>query len=121
MDHDSLQPIIITNRRRRPRRRWRIGRWLWRVAGVAAVAGLAVLVVSKAAQPYAMRHRQKLETLRLNQALAQAREQNTALKHQIQLLQSGAGMELEARRLGYIQPGEVPLQISFAPAARKPG
>jgi cell division protein FtsB len=120
--HDPLQPIIISNKRtrrriRRPRRKWPIGRWVWRigVGGVALTLGAAIVTVL--AEPYAMRYRQKQETRDLQNQLAAARAENRALAHQMEQLKSGRGWEIEARRLGYIRKGEIPIQIIYTPAA----
>ena len=115
MANDPLQPIIISSRRRkrRPRRRFlRIGPWVWRATIGALVLGVGGTLVMRAIEPYTMRHRLKQESARIRQSLAQAKEENHALKHQIDLLESGAGLELEARRLGYIRKGEIPLKVT---------
>ena len=115
MEKDPLQPIIIPTQRRhrRRKRRVRLGPWLWR-AGIAAVfLGVMGVVLSRAFEPYSMRYRQKKETRALLEQLADLNEQNHSLKRQIENLRSGVGLEQEARRLGYIRKGEVPLQITF--------
>ncbi|MBW3624881.1 MAG: septum formation initiator family protein [Armatimonadetes bacterium] len=115
MDHDPLQPIIISNRRRRrPKRRpMKLGPWVLRAGVMAVGLGIAGLFLAQAFEPYTMRHRQKQETRQLLDELADAREQNKSLNRQIRMLRSGAGLDLEARRLGYIRKGEIPLQITY--------
>jgi cell division protein FtsB len=115
---DALQPIIITNRKRRKRRRLRLGPFFWRA--LLLVAGIAVLGTGahRFVAPFTMRHRQKQETAHIRQALAQAEEENRLLKHQIQMLKSGKGLEMEARKLGYVRKGEIPLLITPASEAK---
>jgi cell division protein FtsB len=121
VENDPLQPIIITNRRRRrrPKRRLRVGPWLMR-AGLAALAlGVSGFLLSRAFQPYTMRYRQVRQTRILLRELAEAKEQNRELQRKIGMLRSGEGLETEARKLGYIRKGEIPLQITFeAPSAK---
>lgn len=116
MDHDPLQPIIITSkhrRRRKAKRRVRLGPWIWRAALGAVVLGATGTLVTQAFQPYSMRYRQKQETREMLQQLAEVKEENRLLKLQIQNLRSGVGLEPEARKLGYIREGEVPLLITY--------
>jgi cell division protein FtsB len=117
VDRDDLEPIILTNkrRRRRARRRMRLrlGPWVWRAGLAAVLLGVFGLFLARALEPYAMRFRQKQETRQLNRELAEATELNKQLKRQIQMLQSGQGLEVEARKLGYVRQGEIPLQVTL--------
>jgi cell division protein FtsB len=114
--NDPLQPIIITRdpRRRRPRRKLRIGVWAWRVGLCTLAIAVGSSLLLRATEPYSMRHRQKQDTAELLKSLADAQEQNRSLKRQIEMMRSGQGLEIEARKLGYVKKGEIPLQISFA-------
>jgi cell division protein FtsB len=52
---------------------------------------------------------QKSRLAELRERLNRAERQQKLLLHQIRLLQTPAGLEIEARSLGYIKPGEVPI------------
>jgi cell division protein FtsB len=123
MSADPLEPIIITNRmNRRPprRRRVRIGPWVWRAGLGAVILGVGGTLLTQAVEPYTMRHQQKLETSRLKQSLADAKAEHASLVRETELMKKGPGLEMEARRLGYIRQGEIPLQISIAPEPKQP-
>jgi cell division protein FtsB len=118
VSYEPLQPIIIKNEmrpRRRSKRRKKIGPALWRIGVYLVMGGITGTFFTKTLSPYAMRIRQKHETARLESQLNQAIEENKALKRQVKRLQSGEGLELEARRLGYVRAGEIPLQVIAPP------
>ena len=122
MPRDPLQPMIITTRRKRPRRRVRIRvlRLFGRAALYAAFVASAAAILSWIASPYALERHQKEETSNLNRDLARTKEENRSLKHRIELLRSGEGLEEEARRLGYVKKGEIPIRVTIIdPPARK--
>jgi cell division protein FtsB len=52
---------------------------------------------------------QKSRLAELRERLNRAERQQKLLLHQIRLLQTPAGLEIEARNLGYIKPGEIPI------------
>jgi cell division protein FtsB len=91
---------------------------MWRVGICSLVLGLGSAAVVHGFQPYAMRHQQKRETAQLVQSLNDALEQNRTLKRQIESLRVGQGLEIAARKLGYVRKGEIPLQISIASTAK---
>jgi cell division protein FtsB len=114
----------IANRRgrhrpARPKRPRRIlGLWA-RVILLAAVIAvslfLAVCVVLKAVKPYqeASRQRTQLaETLHQSGTLA---AENTELERRIAYLKTSDGVASEARRMGYLRPGEYPIVVEGIP------
>jgi hypothetical protein len=51
------------------------------------------------------------ENARIERRLLQVQQENQRLRREAQALQTPHGMEREARRLGYLRPGEVPLIV----------
>ena len=120
MERDPLEPMIVRShrhRRRQKRRvRVRLGKWVGRATLAAALLGVSGVIVARAVEPYTMRYRQTQETRKIRRDLEAAQAQNMELKRQIEMLRSGIGLELEARKLGYIKKGEIPLQITIEEA-----
>lgn len=101
-----------TARPKRPRRI--LGMWA-RVALSVAVIAVSVLaavgLVLKAVKPYQEASRQRVQladTLRQSDILA---AQNTQLERRIAYLKTPDGVASEARRLGYLKPGEYPIVV----------
>jgi len=81
------------------------------VAVIAISLFLAVGLVLKAVKPYQEASRQRIqlaETLRQSDALA---AQNTQLERRIAYLKTTDGVASEARRMGYLKPGEYPIVV----------
>jgi DNA repair exonuclease SbcCD ATPase subunit len=51
------------------------------------------------------------ENARIERRLLEVQQENQRLRREAQALQTPNGMEREARRLGYLRPGEVPLIV----------
>lgn len=125
-------------RSKRPRRI--LGLWAratLSVGIIAVSAFLAVCLVAKAAKPYQEASQQRIqlaETHRQSETLA---EQNVQLERRIAYLRTSGGIASEARRMGYLRPGEYPIVVeglkgqsdlgetqsetgSFAPSALQP-
>lgn len=79
---------------------------------VAAIAALTVFaVLRKTVRPILLCHRERTEVIRLENQLADLRRENRALETRRRYLESPAGAETEARKLGYVRPGEVSVII----------
>ena len=85
-------------------------------AGVIAVSVfLAACLVLKAVKPYQEVGRQRAqlaETLRQSEVLS---AQNTQLERRIAYLRTSDGVASEARRMGYLRPGEYPIVVEGLP------
>ncbi|MGC8833927.1 MAG: FtsB family cell division protein [Armatimonadota bacterium] len=73
--------------------------------GLLAVC--AVLIFCS--EPFRLLQKQKSQLIELRERLDRAEKRQKLLLHQIRLLQTPAGLEIEARNLGYIKPGEIPI------------
>ena len=114
-------PDELTARRRtlRPKRPRRIlGMWArvgLSVAIIAVSLFFAVCLVAKAVKPYREVSRQRVqlaETLHQSDVLA---AQNMQLEHRIAYLKTSGGIASEARRMGYLRPGEYPIVVEGLP------
>lgn len=102
-------------RKRRPapegsrRRRRRVPVWLkvfW--VAVAVVVALALFaVVRKTLRPVRLCYRERAEMRQQEIRLAELKRENLNMREKRRYLQSPAGAETEARKLGYVRPGEV--------------
>ena len=99
----------------RPKRPRRIpGMWARAGLSVAIIAVslfFAVCLVAKAIKPYREASRQKAQlaqTLHQSDLLA---GQNTQLERRVAYLRTPDGVASEARRMGYLRPGEYPLVV----------
>lgn len=111
------ESIDRRTRRRKPRgKRPRRILGLWARAalsvGIIAVSVfLAVCLVAKAAKPYREASRQRVqlaETHRQSQMLA---TQNIQLERRVVYLRTPGGVASEARRMGFLRPGEYPIVV----------
>lgn len=106
-----------TYRRRpyRPRRRPSRLAKSARVLAVLAVACVCILLVKaavmKAARPYVISYGESKESTEIQQQIDAATSENKALREQIAFLSTNKGKEIEARKLGWVKPGEVSLLI----------
>ena len=101
-----------TVRPKRPRRI--LGIWARAALSVAVIAVsvfVAVGIVLKAVKPYQEASRQRVqlaETQRQSGAIA---AQNAQLERRIAYLRTPDGVASEARRMGYLKPGEYPIVV----------
>ena len=99
-------------RAKRPRRI--LGLWARAALSVGLIAVtvfLAVCLVAKAVKPYREASRQRVqlaETRRQSDLLA---AQNVHLERRIAYLRTSGGIASEARRMGYLRPGEYPIVV----------
>lgn len=97
---------------RRPRRI--LGLWarLTLLAIFIGVLGLAIFgLVTKAIRPYREAGAQKGQMSITRRQIADIDRQNDALRRRIAYLQTDAGKTTEARKMGYVKPGEIPIVI----------
>lgn len=88
---------------------------LGRVAGIA-VAGAALLfgcymVGVKASKPYVISYRESKDIVSIKREISEAEAENRALKGQIGYLKTDRGKVAEARKLGFVKPGEISLVV----------
>ena len=102
----------LTPRLKRPRRI--LGMWARASLSVAIIAVsvfFAVCLVAKAVKPYREASRQKAQlaqTLHQSDLLA---AQNSQLERRVAYLRTPDGVASEARRMGYLRPGEYPIVV----------
>lgn len=115
-------PIVAPLAGRVKRRRWRTagslalrtrgGRpWAWTLlwGGLALAASLRLITI--ALDPILATYHSTIEIRTLEAEFETARRSNEHLRRQIAYLNSRAGIEEEARRLGWVRAGELPLRI----------
>lgn len=78
------------------------------VAGVILGVGA---VVSKAAKPYVVGYTEGREIAEVRQQIADEKARRDDLKQQIRYVRTPAGMEVEARKLGWVKEGEVAVVV----------
>ena len=113
---DEFTPRRTTARRRMRAKRPRPILGLWARAAlsvglIAVTVFLAVCLVAKAVKPYREARQQRVqlaETRRQSDLLA---TQNVQLERRIAYLRTSGGIASEARRMGYLRPGEYPIVV----------
>lgn len=78
---------------------------------------VAGAIVAKAIRPYAEVRDLKAQLSGINQQLAQTDQQNAAYTRRLAYLQTSQGEMAEARSLGYLVHGEVPVVVDGTPGA----
>ena len=122
---DDIAARRARRRTARPKRpRPILGMWA-RVALLGTVIAVSVFVavglVLKAVKPYQEAGRQRVqlaETLRQSGAVA---AENAQLERRIAYLKTSDGVASEARRLGYLKPGEYPIVVEGLAGHSEPG
>lgn len=118
----ELDPVLVTPLRRpsrRPRKsapspykaRPVVVRTALGIVAAALVFASAGRVAQFAAEPFLAIHRTGTEISELKQERDRRKAENAQLARDIQYLNSDAGVEQEARRRGWVRPGEVALSI----------
>lgn len=122
---DDLAPRRTRRRTLRPKRPPRIlGMWARAALSVAIIAVslfLAACLVTKAIKPYQEASRQKVqlaETLRQSDSLT---AENAQLERRVAYLKTSGGIASEARRMGYLRPGEYPIVVEGFTGHPDPG
>ena len=97
---------------KRPRRI--LGMWA-RVALLVGVITVSVFfavgLVAKAVKPYQEASRQKIQLAQTLQQSDMLAAQNLQLERRIAYLKTANGVASEARRMGYLRPGEYPIVV----------
>ncbi|GEM_PF-2714977 len=81
------------------------------IAGVLFGVGA---VISKAAKPYVVGYSESREITEITQQIAEEEARRRELKSEIRYLQTPAGMEAEARKLGWVKEGEISVVVENA-------
>jgi cell division protein FtsB len=90
----------------KPRRRSDIGRTILMVLAFVAVGLFLGNLIGRLLGPYRQIWKQSRENHDLEQKVRTERSELTELNRQVKLLKTPEGMLMEARRLGYLRPGE---------------
>ncbi len=109
------------SRTKRPRRI--LGLWARAALSVGLIAVtlfLAVCLAAKAVKPYREASRQRVQLAATRQENEMVEAQNVQLEQRIAYLRTPGGIASEARRMGYLRPGEYPIVVEglrdrFAP------
>ncbi len=112
---DDIAARRARRRTARPKRPRRIlGIWA-RVALLVAVIAVSVFVavgiILKAVKPYQEASRQRVQLAQTQRQSERVAAQNTQLERRIAYLKTPDGVASEARRLGYLRPGEYPIVV----------
>lgn len=102
---------ITRRKRRRPIPRKKLGRWALRCIVVAVALVIGSSVVCKILRPFQLvgdEKRQKAQVVSEYRAL---KKQNQELQRQLNYLKTPDGIAQEARKQGFVKPGEVSLVI----------
>ncbi|HHX38384.1 MAG TPA: hypothetical protein GX715_00330 [Armatimonadetes bacterium] len=78
-------------------------------------AAALVWLTCAALRPYLLDREEVAAIRRLSAEVAAVEAQNDALRRRIAVLKTPKGIEVEARRLGWVQPGEILIQTSEEP------
>jgi len=80
-----------------------------------AVLAALVWAACVALKPVLLNHDEVADIRRLSAEVTLAEQGNEALRRRIRTLQTPKGIEVEARRLSWVQPGEILIQTSETP------
>ncbi len=118
----ELDEFAAARQARRRRSRWKrprriLGIWA-RLAMLAAVIVVSVLLaislVAKAVRPYREASAQKANLSETRQESDALVAENALLTRRIAYLKTSDGIASEARRMGYLRPGEIPIVVESA-------
>lgn len=96
------------------RRRSRRPHYTRMIVIVLSITGILLgvgAVIGKGAKPYLVGHTEGREIEQINRQIAQEEARRIDLNKQIEYLQTPAGMESEARKLGWVKEGEVAVVV----------
>ncbi|MFA6665254.1 MAG: septum formation initiator family protein [Armatimonadota bacterium] len=100
--------------RRRPKSAGRPGKFrriVSKLLVICLVAGGGYMFLDKLSRPYRISHGEAKEIAETKRQIKAEEEQNRALKQNIEFLKTDSGREVEARRLGWVKPGEVAIVV----------
>lgn len=107
------------------RRRWftkgRASRWLSKGAIIMVALWLGCSVVCKIARPIRLVDTEKREKAKVVSDYLALKKQNQDLQRQLHYLQTPDGVAQEARKQGFVKPGEVSLVIPEEDKTTGPG
>lgn len=112
MQKTEITPIILKTHPS-SRRQKRKARYAW----LTPTLSLLFAILTGTALGTAIAHQRlqcqtaQRELQLLEKQLAEEKERQEWLKHQIRWMHTSSGLETAARRMGYIRPGEIPLCI----------
>ena len=118
-----VEPLLV---RKRVRCRSALRRRVLRAVFLCVAAAAALCWVGMAVlRPFLLTRQELAQVRHLRQDVAAAQAQNEALRRRARILNTPKGIEVEARRLGWVRPGEILIQTSGTPprlpaAAPKP-
>lgn len=78
------------------------------------LTAVAVALVAKAIRPYREASIQSSQLADSNQRIQNIDADNAALRRRIAYLQTSEGEMSEARKMGYLRPGEIPIVVEGA-------
>jgi len=81
------------------------------VAVIAVSVFVAVGIILKAIKPYQEASRQRTQLAQIQRQSGAIAAQNTQLERRIAYLKTPDGVASEARRMGYLRPGEYPIVV----------
>ncbi len=112
---DELAPRRAARRRLRAKRPRRIlGLWARAALSVGLIAVtvfLAVCLVTKAVKPYREASRQRVQLAETQRQSESVAAHNVQLQRRVAYLRTPNGIASEARRMGYLRPGEYPIVV----------
>jgi len=111
---DELADRRTARRRRTKRPRRILGLWARAALSVGMIAVcsfLAVSLVAKAVKPYREASRQRVQLAQTRRQSQTLNVQNVLLERRIAYLRTPDGVASEARRMGFLRPGEYPLVV----------
>ena len=111
----------VNRRRRRP---WfakpQVAKWLLRGLVVTVALMLGYLVAGKILRPIALVANEKSEQAKVVSRYLALKQQNRDLTRQLHYLQTPDGIAQEARKQGFVKPGEVSIVLPDDSQAPKP-
>lgn len=98
-------------RRRRPAARIPLKPWIIRIAVVAAALVIGSSVFGKIIHPIKLVRNERRENARIISSYNSLKKQNADLRRRLAYLKTPEGIAQEARKQGFVKPGEVSLVI----------
>ncbi len=107
----NIRPVIQRAKQQANPKTKRLVRVL-AAACIIGIIGVAVfLIISKLSRPYMIGYSESKEIIETKQQISNAESENKSMHSDIQYLQTDRGKEAEARRLGWVKPGEIAIVV----------
>jgi cell division protein FtsL len=106
-----IKPKRTASPKKRTSRKTRFTRVALTALAIAGVLFITGAVIGKAVKPYLVGYGENREIAQITDQIAQEEAQRRDLKRQIRHVQTPAGMEAEARKLGWVKEGEVAVVV----------